>query len=514
MASYAFGNSALGITPFSGVAHPLYAYWAPIWRKLSDCYEGTGGFQDGTYLVAHPREWIDHTSEFPNKPSKKLKERRSLARYEPVAAAIVDGKRNALFREKVLRTVGKSDKATPHPIEEWWANVDGRGLGIDDWMSSTWPSAGVFGHVVYVMDRPKGGTATTAADEKAPYLSAYTPLDLVDWRERECDLVSVKLVELVTNDDILTPVPTSYTFRERYITETEWWTMVSGKREEGEKHGFGALPVVLCYGNRRTGDRVGRSVMGDPRLYIDLFNLTSELRELLRKQTFSVVNAPLGTGDNAVSADDAKNMLGTETGGTNVLFSPLPMQILSADTGNVEAYQNEIERLERRIYRTSATLWETDTKDAEAKGSLSLKREDMNQHLAALADNCEEAEYAIAKLWFRGTYGDSWEQQWEQAEVVIRYPDEFQPTPFEDLLMQAQAAQGLGYGPDTMAEIKKRLLAKFVPDAPQDVMDRLEKEAEAGAKADAEMEQRRKDGELKILETQGKVPPKTAKVAA
>src|SRR5262245_23727730 len=119
-----------------GSVHPQYADEALIWQKLAHCYEGTGGFRDGTYLVAHPREWDDYTSTNPRKPSKKLKERRALARYENIARTILDQVKSALFRESVVRQIGKDEASTEgHALFQWWQNVDGKGCSIDDYMA-------------------------------------------------------------------------------------------------------------------------------------------------------------------------------------------------------------------------------------------------------------------------------------------------------------------------------------------------------------------------------------------
>src|SRR5690349_18358921 len=78
--------------------HPLYTQWQPVWSAAYDVYEGAGGFLDPArpYLIAHPREWLDHSfkdadgrmqpNDAPSKPSPKLQMRRKLARYENVAA--------------------------------------------------------------------------------------------------------------------------------------------------------------------------------------------------------------------------------------------------------------------------------------------------------------------------------------------------------------------------------------------------------------------------------------------
>lgn len=109
--------------------HPLYTLFKPVWEQLAHVREGTGGFLDGTYLVAHPREWLDHsklvtdattgattvtTNPTPRQPSPKLKARRALARYENVASAILESKKSVLFREQPTRRVG--DQAPPTPV--------------------------------------------------------------------------------------------------------------------------------------------------------------------------------------------------------------------------------------------------------------------------------------------------------------------------------------------------------------------------------------------------------------
>jgi hypothetical protein len=85
--------------------HPVYVQWAPEWVKLAHAYEGDCGFLDGTYLTPHPREFKDWDAETPSQPSKKLIERRALARYENVAGVIVDRKKAALFRRPPIRRV-------------------------------------------------------------------------------------------------------------------------------------------------------------------------------------------------------------------------------------------------------------------------------------------------------------------------------------------------------------------------------------------------------------------------
>ena len=500
------------ILPVSGAVlqHPVYAIWAPVWRKLAHIYDGSGGFLDGAYLVAHPREWKDWNSESPRLPTKKLIARRRLARYENLAGVILDQKRAALFREGVTRSIGSKTGEEQHPLEAWWENVDGYGCTIDDWMSESFVWSGLFGHVFHYMDRMAAvGDVTTQADAGALIIRGYLPLDVPDWLQSERgELTAVKLLEAPERPSIDDAASLNDgQFLERVVNEETWELRRVEKKGRSKPqvtttdgpfpHQFGALPIVVQYGLRKAlAPLIGQSILGDPNLYIDVYNLTSEIREILRAQTFGMLNVPLGTTADRVSAEEAKTMLGDEKGVENVLFSPGPAAYVQPDTDNVTVYQEERTQLMRTIYRMVGLPWESDSKDAEAEGSLQRKREDLNQRLSLYASNCQKAEEAIAKLWFRGTYGDTWEREWDVAEVTISYPSNFDTQPFTEAAEMAAAAQTLGYGPKMLAEINKQLIPAFLPDATPQLVNEIEAECDSQAVANAEMDAKQKQAEI------------------
>jgi len=449
--------------------HPIYDLLQDEWITLGHVREGTGGFKDGTYLVAHPREWEDHTAITPVKPGKKLKARRAIARYENLASAILEAKKSALFREQPNRRIGDGQSDELGELEQWWDDVDGKGTHIDDAMPAWWDLAATFGHVVLYFELPSGPTpgedAQTAADEGQPYVRLYTPLDVLNWlTDDNGQIISIKVVEAVqaTSYSELKPV-TQY--RVRVIDETGWslYDFKSGKTIERGEHQLGRLPCVFLFGKRRAIlSDVGQSVLGDPRLYKDVFNLTSELRELLRNQTFSFINLPLGTGPDAMGVEQAQALLGNQTGTMNVLFSGAAASVLSGDAANVTAYQEELQATKRTIYRETGVQWESDSKDAEAEGSLTIKREEMNTRLAAYADECQQAEYALVDCWYRWRHGaDSGPTKKDDDAVTIHYPERFSATPFDEVLQQVQAAQSVGMPALFLKELRKSLVTKF-----------------------------------------------------
>jgi hypothetical protein len=541
VASTAFSTAAPSTS--AAQTHPAYDVWAPVWHKLVSVYEGSGPFLDGTALVAHPREWLDHSfitqvaeqetqadgtvittgkmrkivtaNPNPSKPSAKLLERRKLARYENVAAPIIDHKLAALFRQGPHRQVaGGVKEKQEHPWLDWCENVDGSGTCMDDFMRDAARFAFIFGHAVIVMDRDGVSDPQTKAEQGQPVLRLYSALDMFDWLTNDTgQLVGVRLYEVAPRQSFEDSALTlASRYRIRTLTETEFTVTEetakatrNGSVKAVEKkdiaqgeHGFETLPVAVLYGRRRAlTPVVGASVIGDPQSHYDLYNLNSEKRELLRKQTFSILNIPLGTGPDRMALDEAQALAGETTGTTNVLFTGLAATYITADSSNVTVYQDEIDKLLRTIYRIANVPFETDTRDAEAEGSLQLKREDMNQVLSSYADEFQRCEERLTELYFRAEYGDKWDTELEAAQPETKYPEKFELADFEAMIQQAQAALGLPLGRSKtfMAELSKRMLGEFLPDLPQDTKEAIE--AEIDALPDPE-EERKQDREARL----------------
>lgn len=466
-------------------SHPIYLELGDVWRRLAHVAEGTGGFLDGTYLVAHPREWVDHKAENPTTATKKLKERRTLARYENWADTILTLLAGGLFRKQAVRRAGDDSSETPHAIEDWWLNVDGMDTPIDQWWVQAWKVAAIFGHAIIVMDRdPK--PSDTYADAPPLYLRLYTPLDVPDWLVDERGaLTGIAVAEAIPRATFTQSVTGTQV---RHILPDGWRVVQrsSGTANagavvaQGAWDYQGALPVVVLYGKRRALTPViGQSILGDPQLFIDDYNLTSEIRELLRKQTFSILNVPLGVGPDAVTVEQAQIMLGEVTGTANVAFTPEPASYLSPDTSNVTVYQDERTQLRRTMFRLAGLPWEGDSRDAESADSRRIKREDLNQTLGGYAAEIEVADEAIARLWFQATYGARWEREWEAAGVTITWPDTFDSDVLDDVIARTQAAIGLGLGKTAQKELKKQVVGALLPTATPSTLQEIAKELDA-----------------------------------
>lgn len=470
--------------------HPLYALFASTWRLLGDVVEGTGGFLDGTALVAHPREWQDHKATTPKTPTKKLKARRTLARYENIARVLLDAYTGVIFREPPRRQVGPEESATAHPLAVWWDDVDGAGTTIDAWMAQAWRAAAAYGHVAVLFDRP-GDAGPTAADSAAPFLRLYAPLDLLDWLTNDQgELTACCLQEMAPRADF-TEFITKPRVRE---VRPDGWALREGTvvLEAGSWDYAGRVPVELLYGQRRAlVPVVGQSILGDPKLFVDVYNLTSEIRELLRSQTFSLLNVPLGTGTDAISVDQAKAMSGEVVGTENAFFSGLPIAYVSPDSAQVEVYQAERAELLRTIYRLAGVPWEGDSREVESGDAQRIKRDEFYARCASYAAECERVDYTLAELWFRATYGAGWERAYDDAQVTISYPRQFQPEPMEAVLASAQAALSLQMPKPFLDKLKAALVPKVLPSLTPEEQQEITEAIEAQPDPEVERQEMR-----------------------
>ncbi len=477
---------------------------------LLDVYEGSGGFLDESrpYLAAHPREWLDHSIKVnvtgdqagterwdvnprPTKPSPKLKARRKIARYENVAATLLDQLASALFRKPPDRTFADPETVDENnPLKAFWDNADGQGRSMNAVMREAWTVSAVFGHSILLADRDgetAEGSTPSQADAPPVVLRGYTPIDLVDWLSDDAGrMLAVRLLEAAPRMSFEEAIEPGYQVRELDDTDYSVQKVFLRKPTKAaqmqaptrEPHGFGTLPVTFLYARRRAlTPFIGRSVLGDPQLYIDLYNLVSEVRELLRNQTFALLNIPIGDRTGGVQAE--QGLVGQSAGTQNVLFSSNAAAYISPDGTNVEAYHEHIDRLIRTIYRLAVIAWEGDSKDVESAESRQLKKEDLHQMLASYAGECEEAEKQIAQLVYRAHFGQSWETQWEKDQPTIAYPDKFDITSLTAMLEDATMALALELGETATKELKKRVASELLDGASTATLEQVEKEIDA-----------------------------------
>ena len=390
-----------------------------ILQLLEDAYFGTGGFEFSlpasgvriidpeavpaslvfSYLIRHMRE-----------TSTKFNARVTLANYLNYMAPVVDSHVQPLFRRDATRTGTSSSQ----PLwDAFQADADGSGQSLEDVMSEAASPAKRDGiHTLVVTAPPeKPGTVAEAID-KRPYIYGVHALDIVDLkRDKKRNIVSVSHLETVEGEK--DPVI-------RTITSTGW----AVQRDSGDVIESGAFatpyktaPVVeLSPGLMVRGHMLPRSeFVAIARCCHRLFNLCSELDEIIRNQTFSVLTYP------AKEVDDLT--LGTN----NVLgYDPeykMEPAFIAPPDGPAKIVMEQFDRLVREIYRMSllthqtGSTSKTGTQNLPSGLALKIDRESLDTALSEFATVLEKAETEIANIW-----------AWWTGETItyeVAYPRDF-----------------------------------------------------------------------------------------
>ncbi len=245
-------------------------------KFLIDAYTGKGGFLDGSYLIAHPRE-----------SKEKLERRKKLAVYPNYVKKVVDSYLSHLFKKSPIRSIETQE------YQEFIQDVDRQGTYIDDYMRRAFKLAMITEGVFIIVDKPPG-KATTKLEEKElnlrPYLALRTRSQLYSYTLDEYGrLSSITFREARPDNTIIY----------RYFDTQRWAIYTDPELKEIEsqgEHKLGVVPVVPLHS---TDPLLPNDLTATPwildiaNLNFDLYNALSELRELFRNQTFSIFTIPV-----------------------------------------------------------------------------------------------------------------------------------------------------------------------------------------------------------------------------
>jgi hypothetical protein len=483
--------------------HPLYDEWLATWILCGENYEGDGGYLTGNNIIGHPREYdyepradgsVDYSSVIGIK--EKLRRRRQIARYDNFAQALIDVFVDHQYAKAITRTFVKPNQPNEDYLR-WIENVDGEGTHLDDWLKEHQTLAHTYGHVMVLMDRdaPDPTLPRSRANQGALVLRDYIPPDCLDWLAPRKQLTAVKLVEAVEREDLTEPSNFSSNSTTRggatgdtrddvnleylFVDTNEIRIYdANGSRKRLASHGFGELPVVPFYSRRRARIPVlGRPLLRDPRLFRDHFNLVSELRELLRSQTFSMLNIQLGPDEDV---EAARARLGQTSGTDTVLFTLGGASFVAPADGPAATLAQEIENVERKMYRLLGLPWEGDSRDAEAAESRRIKANDLNRTLAGHADETQKFDYQIARLFYIGYYGrQQGLREWLKNPPVIKHPDEFNTEEILAIVEDIKAALGLQLGKTAETLLRKQAVPVVLKDLDAETRQTIDREIDA-----------------------------------
>jgi hypothetical protein len=422
---------------------------------LLDAYTGKGGFQTGAYLVRHGRETDD-----------KFKERQALAEYPNYVRKIINIYSGFLFQ-------APPNRETSDTYAQFAANADGAGAGasIDMLMLNYQRLAMLVGTVYLIVDKPEG-QAQTRADEKLPYLAMRMPGEIARWQmDDKGRLTSITFSEQVDIGSAGAKV------RYRTFTVDGWMVHeeVNGDSviDQGE-HKLGRVPVVKLHSTLplRTTDLRATPWSHDiTQANWALYNQLSEMRELFRKQTFSILTLPVTSEDEAQRLQ--KMTVGTDNA---LLFNPtgggVPAYIApSADPA--ELYMKAIEGSLIRIYQQANLEFVGGVASSGVERKYQFAQ--TNRSLVEMAMLAEQAEMEIAGL------VAAWHGQ-EATGQRITYPRDFDLSDLAADIQEALDSQTLGVSTTFDQEVKKRVARRMLGHGvSQATLEQIDNEIEGGA---------------------------------
>lgn len=379
---------------------------------LLDSYTGQGGFLTGEYLVQHPRE-----------SDAKFSRRLRLAIRPNFVKKIVDSYLGYLFRVTPSRVNGTD------VYDGFQADADGHGNSLDKAMQRAQKMAMLVGTAFLIVDREQdGGT---------PYLSIRLPSS-VAWSTRDS---RGRLVEIAFREAVDGASAT------RVFDDTNWRIADgAGSTVARGRHGLGEIPVVALHSADPLLNEVSVSPwIGDiARINLDIYNAVSELREIIRNQTFPVLLIP-----QRFQADksEAKSItVGTDNA---LAYDPVdgPPSYIAPPDNPITVIQGYVKDLIGMIYQ-SVNL-EYVSGFASGSGlAISYFFQQTQSALSGMSAQLEAAETRIARL-VAGYAGEAW-------DGAISYSRDFDLQDLAADLENAISALSIGVSGTFDRELKKR----------------------------------------------------------
>lgn len=502
--------------------HPTYSSYFRTWKMYLDAYKG--GSYVKTYIYKHLREG-----------DESVKKRRERSVYPNYIRPIISLYLSYIFRRKIERSPKPLNKSSDTNIdantneglnkelESFWKNCDGHGTNINKFMKKAGTLSKVCGYCGILVDMPKTKEEIKNEQQRkelnhTPYLALYSPIDIVNWEvDEKGNLLWVRLLEETpqktgvfveekdrgrsTTDSRLETIEKSVKVPDalpnpgridvffsrkgspikRYITWTrEDWTIhqirpakagdVTPSKEIIEvvdkgPHDLGEVPFVLVYNEEDVIDPVlGISFLQDiAPLNILIMNWLSMLDEEIAQKTLNILTMQ-GDDDRGEIVIGSNNVLtydGTVAPGF-IAPAATPGELIATSIINA---RDEIYRLAKLTGGVGVL------KEVRSGIAYSYEFQETEQTLADTADELEEAEIRIHRLW----------SKWLDSEWngVIDYPDEFG---IEDVLTDLTVLEksiSIVPSPTFKSEIQKKIVPKVLPKISEDVANQIDEEIDS-----------------------------------
>lgn len=390
-------------------------------QVIADALNSSGGFSDGSYLVQYPRESDD-----------KFERRQAIAWYA-----------NAL-RPACQRFVGYLTKRPPFrdvtqpALTALLDACNWQNDSLDVFWSQFMVDAKARGAMLLLVDMPPDGLET---DRTWPILSPIAPELMTAYAvNAQGALASVTFSDTLRFGDEDKAVS-------RVYDETGWRVLEGDEVLAQGTHDLGVCPVLAFAESGAFPSRGEFATIAD--LSKRLYNLRSELDEILRAQTFSLLTYK-------VPADRYPLDLGAvaQTIGTHNLLQTFPegAEFIAPPEGPARVYLDVIAQVEALIRQAALMVDIPNSNSQESGVALQLRFQALNSSLVSFARRMEDFErrmWDLAGRWLG-----------IEAQAVVSWGKDYSIADLKTELEVAQNMAAIG-APATYQQAKLRQLIQL-----------------------------------------------------
>lgn len=483
-----------GVKDIIDSPHPVYLNNLAYWNFLLQSYEGgigytnasvmTGSGKDGNILnelfvkVFAGGKQVDKQSVEGNlfrhvrETNSDFATRVKMSYYYNFCAPIIDIYTNHLFKQAILEDWQNIEKA----VDARKDNIDRMDSTIDEYRSNLFNLTQVYGHMFTVIDVPTiNGTINTLQDKinhgAFPYFVDVPPQNVSNWDvDRFGQLNWIMILESdSTNADPMNYKKEDRTSRLYRIWTRQEWILVDGEGKEVSRatHGLGVVPVTLTFekASRKEKNCLGISAIADIAFIArDVYNSSSELRQILRDQTFALLTIQgKATEYNQLQVGTNKGLLYPEERNAPAYISP--------QAENAQNYFTHIDKQVTKMFQMAKLEGGSATNEQSAgQKSGTSKAWDFNETNSCLAQKASNMQDAEQKRW---NIFALWEGHKKGFEGSVTYGTNFDIQSLNDDLDEAEKSMKLQMGKMFNIEIKKSIAKKKFPRMPEDEMDKI-----------------------------------------
>lgn len=419
---------------------------------LAEALDGVGGFKPTATLeqvngrAVYQLQGPTHLVRYPREDEGKFGARNRLATYENHLRSACDRFVGFLARKRPRR-----DKADAPLVTLFLEDADLRGNHLDRFLVSLATQLRARGTMLVVIDKTEGQAPQDLAAQQqrraVPYVRTAAPEDVIAWR---MDYLGARFEEITLAArewwaDKLIDVERTYTASGWEVRKAD-----GGQVLASGTHPFGECPVL---GVTETGSPF--PLLGKyeqiAELSVRLFNARSELDEILRGQTFSLLT--LQVPPEHTSGFNASEIAATIGTHSMLVHSGAQPDFIAPDAGPGKVYLAVIEQLREAIARVAMEDTNSPSKFAtqESGAARRMRFDAMNAELVAFSMQLQQVERRIWRLFHRalGT----------EDRVEVQWPTDYNLADSTTELDILSLMQSTGFPPEVIAAKQRTIVA-------------------------------------------------------